>query len=225
MRRRLWHTTLCSHHYLFLSVSTLQTIIPETFSFRKLVALSRVFCLPVYFGRFPCTFSASFRPISEDREVGNDANVNKLTMHVPRTSNEDYKTSWRRILLLILAVTMHNIPEVCIFSIYYYELIQGLAVGVGFASAGQTEHATFETAFNLAVGIGLQNFPEGLAVSLPLAAFGHSKLKVSLSCLPQTSWVIKSLRIGASHECISMEPNSLSFLKFSHLFLLFLLAK
>lgn len=77
---------------------------------------------------------------------------------------EDYRQSWRRILLLILAVTVHNIPE-------------GLAVGVGFGSAGKTSKATFESAFNLAIGIGLQNFPEGLAVSLPLAAFGHSKLK------------------------------------------------
>ncbi|EFP12362.1 hypothetical protein GCK72_002602 [Caenorhabditis remanei] len=77
---------------------------------------------------------------------------------------DDYRQSWRRILLLILAVTVHNIPE-------------GLAVGVGFGSAGKTKTATFESAFNLAIGIGLQNFPEGLAVSLPLAAFGHSKLK------------------------------------------------
>lgn len=72
--------------------------------------------------------------------------------------------SWRRILLLIMAVTVHNIPE-------------GLAVGVGFGSVGKTPVATFEKAFNLALGIGLQNFPEGLAVSLPLAGFGYSKLK------------------------------------------------
>ncbi|KAK6731485.1 hypothetical protein RB195_007758 [Necator americanus] len=77
---------------------------------------------------------------------------------------DEYRSSWRRIMLLILAVTVHNIPE-------------GLAVGVGFGSVGKAEAAKFETAFNLAVGIGLQNFPEGLAVSLPLAAFGHSKLK------------------------------------------------
>ncbi|KAJ1369750.1 hypothetical protein KIN20_031298 [Parelaphostrongylus tenuis] len=77
---------------------------------------------------------------------------------------EEYRSSWRRIMLLILAVTVHNIPE-------------GLAVGVGFGSVGKAEAAKFETAFNLAIGIGLQNFPEGLAVSLPLAAFGYSKLK------------------------------------------------
>ena len=72
--------------------------------------------------------------------------------------------SWRRILLLIMAVTVHNIPE-------------GMAVGVGFGSIGKTPAATFEKAFNLAIGIGLQNFPEGLAVSLPLAGFGYSKVK------------------------------------------------
>ena len=58
---------------------------------------------------------------------------------------------------------------------------QGLAVGVGFGSVGKSPKSTFESAFNLALGIGLQNFPEGLAVSLPLAAFGHSKFKVFFS--------------------------------------------
>ncbi|PRD28022.1 UNVERIFIED_CONTAM: Slc39a11 [Trichonephila clavipes] len=69
---------------------------------------------------------------------------------------------WRRILLLIIAITVHNIPE-------------GLAVGVGFGAIGKTKSATFESARNLAVGIGIQNFPEGLAVSLPLHAAGMSK--------------------------------------------------
>jgi len=63
--------------------------------------------------------------------------------------------SWRRVLLLVIAVTVHNFPE-------------GLAVGVGFGSVGKAESQTFEKARNLAVGIGLQNFPEGLAVSMPL---------------------------------------------------------
>ncbi|CAI4227624.1 unnamed protein product [Auanema sp. JU1783] len=107
------------------------------------------------------------RPPSEDREIGEDHPIQisrgDRDITVTRIDDET-RTSWRRIVLLILAVTVHNIPE-------------GLAVGVGFGSVGKTEAATFETAFNLALGIGLQNFPEGLAVSLPLAAFGHSKLK------------------------------------------------
>ncbi|XP_050980052.1 zinc transporter ZIP11 isoform X2 [Labeo rohita] len=70
-------------------------------------------------------------------------------------------SSWRRIVLLILAITIHNIPE-------------GLAVGVGFGAIGKTPSATFESARNLAIGIGIQNFPEGLAVSLPLRGSGVS---------------------------------------------------
>uniref|UniRef100_A0A8C2YM07 Zinc transporter ZIP11 n=1 Tax=Chinchilla lanigera TaxID=34839 RepID=A0A8C2YM07_CHILA len=70
-------------------------------------------------------------------------------------------SSWRRITLLILAITIHNIPE-------------GLAVGVGFGAVEKTISATFESARNLALGIGIQNFPEGLAVSLPLRGAGFS---------------------------------------------------
>ncbi|XP_043086943.1 zinc transporter ZIP11-like isoform X2 [Puntigrus tetrazona] len=70
-------------------------------------------------------------------------------------------SSWRRIVLLILAITIHNIPE-------------GLAVGVGFGAVAKTPSATFESARNLAIGIGIQNFPEGLAVSLPLRGSGVS---------------------------------------------------
>ncbi|XP_004860618.1 zinc transporter ZIP11 isoform X4 [Heterocephalus glaber] len=70
-------------------------------------------------------------------------------------------SSWRRITLLILAITIHNIPE-------------GLAVGVGFGAVEKTMSATFESARNLAIGIGIQNFPEGLAVSLPLRGAGFS---------------------------------------------------
>lgn len=55
---------------------------------------------------------------------------------------------------------MHNIPE-------------GLAVGVSFGAIGNTDSASFEKARNLAIGIGIQNFPEGLAVSLPLVNNGN----------------------------------------------------
>ncbi|XP_064478958.1 zinc transporter ZIP11-like [Ornithodoros turicata] len=71
---------------------------------------------------------------------------------------------WKRIFLLVVAVTVHNIPE-------------GLAVGVGFGAAGSSTHSTFESARNLALGIGIQNFPEGLAVSLPLRGAGFSRWK------------------------------------------------
>lgn len=100
--------------------------------------------------------------------------------------------SWRRILLLVIAVTVHNFPE-------------GLAVGVAFGSIGKTAKATFESAFALALGIGLQNFPEGLAVSLPLAAFGHSKMRSFF--YGQLSGVVEP--VGAligSGAVILMEP-------------------
>ena len=71
----------------------------------------------------------------------------------------------RGSLMLILAVTIHNIPE-------------GLAVGVGFgALAAAHPAATFAGAVGLAVGIGLQNFPEGMAVSMPLRRENPSRLR------------------------------------------------
>lgn len=88
---------------------------------------------------------------------------NKDIDHEGQISKEQ-KASWRRILLLIIAITVHNIPE-------------GLAVGVGFGAIGKTAAATFENARNLAIGIGIQNFPEGLAVSLPLRGAGFSSWK------------------------------------------------
>ncbi|XP_053309037.1 zinc transporter ZIP11 [Spea bombifrons] len=82
----------------------------------------------------------------------------------PKEPRQKSGSSWRRIMLLILAITIHNIPE-------------GLAVGVGFGAIGKTASATFDNARNLAIGIGIQNFPEGLAVSLPLRGAGISTWK------------------------------------------------
>jgi ZIP family zinc transporter len=79
---------------------------------------------------------------------------------------EGIKTSWRRSTLLVLAVTLHHIPE-------------GLAVGVAFGSAAAGfPSASFMGAIALAIGIAIQNFPEGMAVSLPLRREGLS-LKAS----------------------------------------------
>jgi ZIP family zinc transporter len=79
---------------------------------------------------------------------------------------EGISTSWRRATLLVLAITLHNIPE-------------GLAVGVSFGAAAieleVAAGATLAGAIALAVGIGLQNFPEGIAVAMPLRGEGVSK--------------------------------------------------
>ncbi|CAG9859586.1 unnamed protein product [Phyllotreta striolata] len=77
---------------------------------------------------------------------------------------EIQKGQWKRIILLVVAITVHNIPE-------------GLAVGVGFGATGTAVASSLEKARNLAFGIGIQNFPEGLAVSLPLQAAGFSTWK------------------------------------------------
>lgn len=78
---------------------------------------------------------------------------------------EGIKTSWQRSTLLVLAITLHNIPE-------------GLAVGVAFgAVAAHLPSATIGGAIALAIGIGIQNFPEGTAVSMPLRREGMSKWK------------------------------------------------
>ncbi len=80
-------------------------------------------------------------------------------------TTEGIKTSWQRSTLLILAITLHNIPE-------------GLAVGVAFgAVATGFESASAGAAVALAIGIGLQNFPEGMAISLPLRREGFSRAK------------------------------------------------
>ncbi len=78
---------------------------------------------------------------------------------------EGIKTTWQRSVLLVLAITLHNIPE-------------GLAVGVVFgALANNPDAGLLAGAIALAIGIGLQNFPEGAAVSIPLRREGFSRLK------------------------------------------------
>lgn len=90
--------------------------------------------------------------------------VDKLLPHLHVGHNieepEGLKSSWQRSVLLITAITLHNIPE-------------GLAVGVAFgAAANGIEGAGVASAAALAIGIGIQNFPEGLAVSAPLRREG-----------------------------------------------------
>ena len=86
-----------------------------------------------------------------------------LHIGLPRDEAEGLPTSWRRSTLLMLAMTLHNIPE-------------GLAIGVLFGAAIQSVDlgmsAALAPAVALAIGIGIQNFPEGVAVSLPLRRDG-----------------------------------------------------
>lgn len=99
--------------------------------------------------------------------------VDRILPHVhpdlPMSQAEGIKTSWKRSVLLVMAITLHNIPE-------------GLAVGVAFgAVAAGYPSATLAGAIALAIGIGLQNFPEGAAVSIPLRREGMSRTKAFLS--------------------------------------------
>jgi ZIP family zinc transporter len=86
-------------------------------------------------------------------------------IHINFKESEGIKTPWHRTTLLVLAITLHNIPE-------------GLAVGVlfGGVAAGIPE-ASITGAVALAIGIGIQNFPEGIAVSMPMRRQGVSRFK------------------------------------------------
>jgi len=102
-----------------------------------------------------------------------------LHMGLDIAKSEGIKTSWQRSTLLVLAITLHNIPE-------------GLAVGVAFgAVAANLSSATIGGAIALAIGIGLQNFPEGAAVSLPLRREGMGRTKSFL--LGQASGMVEPI--------------------------------
>ncbi|XP_064540444.1 zinc transporter ZIP11 [Drosophila montana] len=105
---------------------------------------------------------------SRRRKKGSISDMEQCTYTAEATLEQqraqEALSQWKRIMLLVVAITVHNIPE-------------GLAVGVSFGAVGTTNSSTFESARNLAIGIGIQNFPEGLAVSLPLHAAGFSVMR------------------------------------------------
>ena len=102
-----------------------------------------------------------------------------LHLGLDTSQSEGIKTSWQRSTLLVLAITLHNIPE-------------GLAVGVAFgAVAAGLPSATIGGAIALAIGIGIQNFPEGAAVSMPLRREGMSQKKSFL--MGQASGIVEPI--------------------------------
>ncbi len=96
---------------------------------------------------------------------GLDKILPHLHVNFNTTEKEGIKTPWHKSILLVLSITLHNIPE-------------GLAVGVLFGGAAAGfEGASIAGAVALAIGIGLQNFPEGFAVAMPLRGQGFSRRK------------------------------------------------
>ena len=94
-----------------------------------------------------------------------DRVVPHLHLGFPMEEAEGMHSKFHKTTLLVLAITIHNIPE-------------GLAIGVAFgAAASGMESATLAGAIVLAIGIGIQNFPEGFAVSAPLRREGMSRSK------------------------------------------------
>lgn len=109
----------------------------------------------------------------------------KAVTYTQRRINTPDGSARSRVFLLVLSITLHNIPE-------------GLAVGVAFgALAGGHTPETLMGAVTIAVGIGLQNFPEGAAVSLPLRRDGCSRLRSFL--IGQASGMVEPIAgvIGA----------------------------
>ena len=99
---------------------------------------------------------------------GMDKLLPHLHINFSESEAEGVKTNWHKTTLLVLAITLHNIPE-------------GLAVGVLFGAAstlvGVEQTEMIVAAISLAIGIGIQNFPEGFAVAMPLRRQGVSRFK------------------------------------------------
>lgn len=122
-------------------------------------------------------------------------------LHLDEKKPEGLKASWKKTTLLVSAVTLHNIPE-------------GMAVGLAFALGAQHQDAAMmSAAMALAIGIGIQNFPEGAAISLPLRQEGFSRWKAfvcgSLSGIVEPIFGI--LTVLAASMILGMMPWLLAF--------------
>jgi len=123
-----------------------------------------------------------------------DKLIPHLHMGLDTNQAEGVATKLQRSVLLVLAITLHNIPE-------------GLAVGVAFgaAASGDFKTASLAGAVALAIGIGIQNFPEGAAVSIPLRREGLSRKKAFL--YGQASGIVEPIAgVFGAFAVISMRP-------------------
>ena len=140
----------------------------------------------------------------------------------PGETKERRSQRLRRLMLLIIAITLHNFPEGMAVGAtpaaarrrrrpaVAHSLL--LSSGVGFGAIGSARGASFGGAVSLALGIGIQNFPEGLAVSLPLMREGVSPLRAFW--YGQLSGIVEPLGgvLGAAfvHYCRPMLPFTMS---------------
>ena len=124
-------------------------------------------------------------------------------LHLGEKRPEGVRSSLHRTTLLVLAVTLHNIPE-------------GMAVGLAFAMAAQhpEDPALYAAAFALAIGIAVQNFPEGAAISLPLRQEGLSRIRSF--ALGSLSGIVELLfGVGITLIAVQISPYMPWFLAFA----------
>jgi len=120
-----------------------------------------------------------------------------LHLNEPIEKSEGVKTNWNKTVLLVLAITLHNIPE-------------GLAVGVAFGAVAEgIPGADLAGAIALTIGIGIQDFPEGLAVALPLRRFGMSRTKSFL--WGQLSGIVEPIAAVAGVALVMMAQSILPY--------------
>jgi zinc transporter, ZIP family len=131
-----------------------------------------------------------------------DRLIPHLHLNLPASKAEGIRTHWKRTTLLVIAITLHNIPE-------------GLAIGVAMGAAacqGGTA-IPMATAIALVVGIGIQDIPEGVAISMPLRASGFSRMKSFM--VGQWSGAVEPMAAvtGAAAICLMkpLLPYALSF--------------
>ena len=116
-----------------------------------------------------------------------------LHLFAPDSAAEGIRTQWDRTALLVLAITLHNIPE-------------GLAIGVAFGGVtARTGSSTLGAAIALAIGIGLQNCPEGTAVAVPLRREGMSRVR-SFWYGQMSAWVEPIAAMLGALAVVQMRP-------------------